>query len=248
MDKNQEIYKELINACYEDYAVCFADILGTKELLIQSKTPYDAGFPEAILNALANQANSIEKIKVVQISDCMYIITKIENIDEMIRFLGCLILQLFNSSEQRINYTGSNPINNCDMPIFMLRGGITRGKAVFLNEQKNIIGPALCRAYEIECQEAIKPRIVLDGNIIEIFRNREDIFSIDEDGKYYFDFLKYWTSRKEKINLDWMIPILENKINKCIEEEKKKENEKNVIISKKDKFEWMIKYIRDRVN
>lgn len=84
-----------------------------------------------------------------------------------------------------------------------IRGGVTVGKVI---HDKNISwGPAFVSAYEIEEENAIYPRIIIDKSVID--RNKEieekiggfnedddvsDLIEQDADGLFYLDYLAQW--------------------------------------------------------
>ena len=78
----------------------------------------------------------------------------------------------------------------------LIRGAVTIGK-IFYNEEKNIVyGPAMIRAYELERDIALYPRIIIDPKIANFcadmndydWKNNRDI-CIDFDGMMYIDYL-----------------------------------------------------------
>lgn len=89
----------------------------------------------------------------------------------------------------------------------VIRGGITIGNAhVGLDGKGPVFGPAMVRAYEIETNEAVHPRIVIDQSAYETFRtdarlHREGhtvememgyvdkLLRVDADGTRFVDYL-----------------------------------------------------------
>lgn len=94
----------------------------------------------------------------------------------------------------------------------LIRAGVTVGEAyVDLTGEGPVFGPAVVRAYEIESQEAIFPRIVVDDLAIELLREDQnllsennppdeeiaqilDFLSTGEDGTLFIDYLKAGSS------------------------------------------------------
>jgi hypothetical protein len=60
-----------------------------------------------------------------------------------------------------------------------LRGGITIGNIV--HDDECVFGPALNRAYELECSVANYPRVVLDQDVKAEFGNLSDLPVLEED-------------------------------------------------------------------
>lgn len=67
---------------------------------------------------------------------------------------------------------------------FWIRGGVTVGKIVHTRDC--VFGPALNRAYEIECTVANYPRIVIDSIVIQEFGPLAE-FVVEEQGVYFLD-------------------------------------------------------------
>jgi hypothetical protein len=79
---------------------------------------------------------------------------------------------------------------------FWLRGGITIGNIV--HDDECVFGPALNRAYELECSVANYPRVVLDQTVIAEFGNLGDLPVLEEDvwflEPFTTSFLNYMTN------------------------------------------------------
>jgi hypothetical protein len=103
----------------------------------------------------------------------------------------------------------------------LIRAGVAVGDAyVGINGEGPLFGPALVRAFEIESQEAIYPRIVIDDHAIaEHWRDPrlraehnpieyerqviEDLLATGEDGTRYIDYLRASRSEFEDVG-SWL--------------------------------------------
>jgi hypothetical protein len=103
----------------------------------------------------------------------------------------------------------------------LIRAGVTVGDAyVGLNGEGPLFGPALARAYDIESQEAIYPRVVVDEdaigehardprlraewNTLEYEREVvEELLATGDDGTRYVDYLRASRSEFERVR-DWL--------------------------------------------
>lgn len=73
----------------------------------------------------------------------------------------------------------------------LTRGGITKGK--LYDDSRTVFGPALIRAYEIEKEIAVYPRILVDRSLyqeVEALSHHESYFRQDFDAQYHLDMLK----------------------------------------------------------
>lgn len=78
---------------------------------------------------------------------------------------------------------------------YLVRGAITRG--ALYHDDAVVVGPALVRAYELESQVAIYPRIILDPNLQNLQITKTDVEDVfwtkmyreDRDGIFFLNFL-----------------------------------------------------------
>lgn len=148
--------------CFSEYLVIFVDILGS-----QSRTDFQEMYQ---INTIfheefeKNQKNDMEHVvyfrKVYTFSDCAYIFYGFkEGISEERKDLG----KLFTVA-----------LCNCE-PLFLrflkeriiFRGGISFGEAYIDSNRSMFFGPAVNRAYKLESEIAIHPRIVIDDVVAE---------------------------------------------------------------------------------
>lgn len=182
---------------YQDRVVCFIDILG---------------FKQHINDTIDKNGDDDEK-KISAIADAFEIIRTYLEMDEkhpiskgveITHFSDCIVITFKTNVESGVFYAllhllwvQMSLIRNG----MLIRGAIVRGKLT--HTKREIFGPALIDAYEMEQSAAIYPRIVLDADIIETgIKNKashnlpqhelESIMHLlkkDSDGMYYLDYL-----------------------------------------------------------
>jgi len=96
-----------------------------------------------------------------------------------------------------ISYLKENAIYNilqdvyflCVMALekgFLFRGAVVCGKVI--HTEKKLFGPAFLRAYNMEQEQAVFPRIIIDDNVLDIVK--ENYPKYDEPNSRYDDLLK----------------------------------------------------------
>lgn len=142
----------------------------------------------------------------------------------------------------------------CDKLLYyqiLTRGGITKGK--IYDDSKVIFGPGLIRAYRIEKDIAIYPRIVMDRCIyreVKKISYNESHFRRDFDARYHLDILKlgpFWYGNLGDVSVGYNgAPIMsETKegwlrmIKQFIEEQLVKQKDNTSIVNK---YVWMAMY------
>lgn len=79
---------------------------------------------------------------------------------------------------------------------YLVRGGLTAGYIV--HNDYVVFGPAVNRAYDLESKVAVYPRIVIDPDWINLFKEPHSFIAEDE-GVYFFDF---FTPKFSKLFMD----------------------------------------------
>ncbi|HEX7673139.1 MAG TPA: hypothetical protein VF412_03160 [Bdellovibrio sp.] len=148
---------------YKEHIVAFLDILGFSAICLKSETDDEA---KVILQDIFRICHSIpaefesitgkKKIKSMIVSDSIVLSLELENdsptLDELANFfLACGKFQY---------YLGRNGI--------WLRGGISIGALDVDHGQKQVVGPALVRAVNLEKKSAKYPRIVIDPLVMKV--------------------------------------------------------------------------------
>jgi len=193
---------------YKDRFVAFVDVMGVKnrmrevdglnELLPLSKLMYKN----------SNQPFAEGKINAVVFSDCMYFVSEGKYLNQLICLLANFAYNLLVNRENNVEIKSDGSIESTiDWNCFKLRGGITYGKVVALDEETKkrglpygfnmVIGPAAIQAYELESIKAVYPRIIVDEAFLEYCRNEQislneyNIIRDTEKDHYYLDFWDY---------------------------------------------------------
>lgn len=214
---------------YENRFVAFVDVMGVKNYIRESNDPNELKLFSQLMHMYANQPFADGKVNVTMFSDCMYLIAEEQCLDQLI----CLLANFaYNLLVNRENYTTVNSDGSIDSSIiwrcFKLRGGITYGKVISLDEEaqrKNlpysfnmVLGPAALDAYKLESTKAVYPRIIVDDDFLKhcteksVSLERYYLSRDTESDYYYLDFWDYMFKGKCGSN---------NFLEECIEYTKK---------------------------
>ena len=117
-----------------------------------------------------------------------------------------------------------------------VRGAIVAGDIYYDNDY--VLGEALLKAYSIEQNDAVFPRIIVDTSVIDLVKSRTIDYVIqDRDGLYFFDYMDAKRSDKSK-NLLRAIRTLKANIIWNL-----KVNKYNATIV--SKMEWLVNYFNE---
>lgn len=167
----------------EEYYVASLDLLGTKNMILHDDT-------DEHLNHIFNIYKSWKKIRTIDgyfdqlkvkiFSDNILIACNAEN-GNLERFL------------EYVAYMAEHFLING----YIIRGGISKGRLYI--DDLMVWGTGLVNAYLLESEQAIYPRIILDPDILgEITkRTKEYLIVLDCDGKYYFNYIRWYGKNKE---------------------------------------------------
>lgn len=218
---------------YTDRIIAFIDILGFKQLIKDSingsKLDADNSF-----NKLLNLYDSIEKHLTKQLEEI------IEDI-EITRFSDCIVISVPANNKDCL-FELCISLLHFQFEIFnrhkiLMRGGVTQGKLVHTN--KLLFGPAMNRAYQLESQLSIYPRIIIDPIVIEnrkklltqlteendqydirnelnilLAKDKTSMLKRDSDNFYYIDYINgmyHELDEPEK-----MFELYLNNLNNCV--------------------------------
>lgn len=142
----------------------------------------------------------------------------------------------------------------------VVRGGVSMGQAyVGKTGDGPVFGPAMIRAYHIESEEAVYPRIVIDDEFIRRVKTQERqfvqvpgapkyqqiarILSTSEDGTLYVDYLRVAFFRATKVGGDIkafreMLALHRALIIKGLDQDD---------LRRKRKYEWLARYHNGRI-
>lgn len=190
---------------YEDCIVSFTDVLGFRYLL-KHRTAAEVMAVLDQMNYFRHSVDDGESIKTIKSARLTSRAFAFAMSDAIVRVRpydtqqhdGALVWELLDIIHAQIELI--------NLGVFV-RGGLTVGKTyVGLKGQGPVFGPALARAYEIETDEAVFPRIVVDDAVLEAHRTdprlRMDgnsyadekgtingLLAVGDDGTHYIDYL-----------------------------------------------------------
>jgi hypothetical protein len=172
---------------YEECIVAFIDVLGFRAHL-KSKTPQEI---KTMLSALRSATKPDEPIKaetrmkyrrlgsevvVENISDA---VVRVRTVNTQYRD-GAFFWELMDLLHAQIA---------CISQGVLIRAGVTLGEIhIGLDGEGPIFGPALVRAYEMEAEEVIYPRIAIEDAVLERFRKDQTLW---KEGHSLEDELKF---------------------------------------------------------
>jgi hypothetical protein len=222
---------------YRERYVAFIDILGFSKHVEESIKDRELfSTLRAILSSEAPTANRTrpDDVRSYQFSDSIVISTRNDQ-----QGLKEIILSVYFICDKLLSYH------------IFTRGGITKGKLYY--DSKAVFGPGLIRAYHIEKDIAVYPRILMDRCIYrevkEILYDKSH-FRRDFDTRYHLDILKlgpFWEGNLKNVPVgynktlnivntkeEWL-----NNIKQSIEEELGKQKANTSIFKK---YVWMAMY------
>jgi hypothetical protein len=185
--------KRATNPTYEQRLILFIDFLGFKDIVDRTETSSEelTRIVQAIdtLTDMPLGLAAGEGRRVTQFSDCLVVsfpITARSAVFDLINSMAITIIQVVEMG-------------------YLLRGAVTVGK--LLHDDQHLVGPAMNRAYAMETQEAVYPRVLIDPIVLRVARaarstiHAEDeeeryvraFIATDTDGRHYFDYVA-WTS------------------------------------------------------
>ena len=220
---------------YSNKLIAFLDVLGIKDLIEKHR---DGNEHKAI--------DKIEKIrKIVETST--NIIKRSENIEylhisDSFVFVSdpkaiILLIELLTTIQIRI-------IIECKL---LLRGAITISDAISREYGKFIVGPAYIQAYQLQENDAIYPRIIVDKSITKaIKRNACPITRYlrrDLDKEFFVDYIKIYMQKeslsKQKIKSRLRRENIFKHLKDCFKNNYQNENH-NI----SQKYGWTIQYYK----
>ena len=179
---------------YETRYVAFLDILGFKNMVEQSTESQD------ILNQINDALNYTNK---VQHDNYHGFLPQVEFGKQVTTFSDSIV----------ISYNTSTPgggfhvlldlvhisINLLDIGI-LVRGGVTVGQLI--HKEQKYFGPAINKAYNMELNEAIFPRIVIDENVLNFdLENPGPANTVKFEEKFLTDLIKTDSNDDNKLRL-----------------------------------------------
>jgi hypothetical protein len=176
---------------YSNKLIAFLDVLGIKSLIDQHRdgNEYKAiDKIEKIRKIVETSAGIVkrsEDIDYLQLSDSFVFVCDPKTI--------ILLIELLSTIQMRI-------ITECQL---LLRGAITVGDALIEDEGKFIVGPAYIKAYQLQENDAIYPRIIVDKSVIKQIKKSNSAtvryLQQDSDKEFFVDYINV-NMQKESLN------------------------------------------------
>ena len=176
---------------YEERVICFIDILGFKTHI--DKSLEDENHIETISMVL----DAISDVMNMEADDAKY-----RNIDvNVTQFSDNVVLSYDINGDDQLAFvimSISTMVSRLLQYGFLLRGAITQGKVVHTDKQ--LFGPAMNEAYELELKHACYPRIIVPRKVFrkakfssevgDMAKERiRDYCVMDDDGWNYIDYI-----------------------------------------------------------
>lgn len=214
------------NIKYQNHLTVFFDILGFADLVNRTQDALDI---YDIVNKLNFISSDLKKnMKRATFSDLVVLATT-----QTTSTRGFDAHVILNNIFNEIARIQAQLINNS----ILVRGGVTYDK---LYVDKNFIfGKGLNYAYQLESKTANYPRIIIDPIVFDIYNSTYENHSqitMDNDGLYYVDYLKYITANhNEYLSVENFF-----KSHKEFIEQQVEQINNSGISSKNLKYTWLI--------
>lgn len=216
MREMSTMMKHIENSKYEEKFVAFVDIMGIKNEILKSETPEDFLMYSIILYMIKKQPFCHDKLQFIAFSDCMYVITDEKYINELLLSLSLLsYYMLFDHLTKAQDIQSNRTEDLIGKNIYKVRGGITYGKVLSIDQNNLILGKAAIKAYELENNTAVYPRIILDEKALKTIESKnysDYCITMDSDNVYYLDFILFIRNNCKSIasDIEHIGKIIEN--------------------------------------
>lgn len=174
----------IIEKKYTKSLIAFLDVLGIKKLI----SDHTDGHEHVAIDKIEEMRKIVESsVSVLEEKDEFYHLHISDSFVFLCRPSDIIILiELLSTIQTRI-------IHECN---FLLRGAITLGDAIIRDDGKFIIGPAYIQAYQLQENDAVYPRIIVDSNAQKAIKKTrkpiEDYLKKDSDKEYFVDYIKVY--------------------------------------------------------
>jgi len=130
---------------------------------------------------------------------------------------------------------------------YLLRGAVTIGDAITREQGRYIIGPAYIKAFELQDQNAIYPRIIIDNNVLNEVRKSPDFekfIYVDKDKESFLDYISIYKDNEELRTDEIKISLQQEGVLEYIQGNYEKYNEEEDY-NIKQKYGWTIQYFKE---
>ena len=229
----------------EKYLVAFLDLLGASDKL--QKPDYSCDMIQVAYdmakNAISSEhRHSLPCCKAYTFSDNIALCARIYEENELqtkLERLASIVADMMwmnAGMPQNVSLKG----NTFMTPV---RGAICYGDLCVDDEMNFIIGEALANAYILESKKAKVPRVILDCGLAKYISNT-NIFSRDDDGYYFVDYLCCKCSNKSIIAngiISKHTELISTELQRCFSN--MINNERKV-----SKYIWLAKYFNNFIS
>ncbi len=169
---------------YSRRLIAFLDVLGIKSLISDNS----GGQEHIAIDKIEEMRKIVEtSVTVLEDRDEFYHLHISDSFVFLCRPADIVILvELLSTIQTRI-------IHECN---FLLRGAVTIGDAIIREDGKFIIGPAYIKAFQLQEDDAIYPRIIVDTSIVEAIakakKSPQDYLKEDSDKEYFIDYMRVY--------------------------------------------------------
>ena len=220
------------------YLIAFLDLLGAAKRLKSHESSCDMikVAKDMACNAINSKNNPFLQCSVYTFSDNIALCVEISaehELEDRIKLLAQTVADM-------ICFNAGVPKDESATGVgFMtpLRGAICYGDLYVDKTMNFLIGEALVRAYELESRHAITPRVIIEKGL-EKFIPKSPVFTLDEDGYYFVDFLRYKLTEHYRISenvLKIHTKLVSCELLKCV-------NDINMLERVLSKYIWLAKY------
>jgi len=184
LDKTGKETAPRIKKKYSRSLIAFLDVLGIKKLI----SDHTGGREHIAIDKIEEMRKIVEmSVAVLEDRDEFYYLQISDSFVFLCRPLDItILLGLLSTIQTRI-------IQECN---FLLRGAVTVGDAIIREDGKFIMGPAYIQAYQLQENDAIYPRIIVDSGAITAIEKtekaRKDYLKEDADKEYFIDYLRVY--------------------------------------------------------
>lgn len=204
------------------FAVAYIDALGIKQK-ITKESEWGLVNLWMLTGPILSAWKSHERLKIKIFSDNILICEEVSDTDPKTAVLD--VLSVVDAIEESMFNMGS----------LFVRGAVVVDDLHF--SETFVYGKALLKAYNIENQTAIFPRIIIDSSLFDFIGKENSYILMDKDGNYFYDFMqsrieKHDTRLKQALG-SFKGNILLNVMNNV--------SEASIIA----KMEWLINYYND---
>lgn len=173
---------------YSRSLIAFLDVLGIKKLI----SDHTGGREHVAIDKIEEMRKIVEtSVTVLEDRDEFYYLHISDSFVFLCRPADIVILvELLSTIQTRI-------IHECN---FLLRGAVTVGDAIIREDGKFIIGPAYIQAYQLQENDAVYPRIIVDASVVKAIakakKSIHDYLKEDSDKEYFVDYIRVYMARE----------------------------------------------------